>query len=64
MILILVVKQVFAVLWNFDRKWEIKKDTGALDLTILYINLTIEIAFNILLVYYQVSCNQRQASIA
>jgi hypothetical protein len=59
MIVILSIKFILNGFWEFD----LRINTVQADLAVFYTNIGIEILFNILLIYYQVTCNKRQAVI-
>ena len=59
MIAILSIKFMLIGVWEFDSKI----NTVQADRAVFLTNIGIEILFNILLIYYQVTCNKRQALI-
>ena len=60
MIAILSIKFMLVGVWEFDSKIN---NTLQADYAVFLTNIGIEILFNILLIYYQVTCNKRQAVI-
>ena len=59
MIAILSIKFMLIGVWEFDSKI----NTVQADRAVFLTNIGIEILFNILLIYYQVTCNKTQALI-
>jgi len=62
MIAILSIKFILLGFWEFDSKLN-QEDQRQVDGAVYFTNIGIEILFNILLIYYQVTCNKRQTLI-